>query len=96
MHSCKFCGSLISDYASFCGQCGRVPSKAMETRTIASDFQKPDVQDMDTATIARVSGNFPTNSVYNQQSFTSNTPTTLLSQEDEDEEAGSRIAAQVD
>ena len=96
MHTCKFCGSLIPDFASFCGKCGRVPSKAMETRTMASDFQKPDVQDMDTATIARVSGNFPTNSVYNQQSFTSNTPTTLLSQEDEDEEAGSRIAAQVD
>src|SRR6266496_6778325 len=92
MHSCKFCGSLISDYASFCGQCGRVPSKAMETRTIASDFQKPDVQDMDTATIASVSGNFQTNSVYNQQSFISNTPTTLLSHEEEEEERRRRAA----
>src|SRR6266700_3098705 len=92
MHSCKFCGSLISDYASFCGQCGRVPSKAMETRTIASDFQKPDVQDMDTATIASVSGNFQTNSVYNQQSFISNTPTTLLIQEEEEEKRRRRAA----
>src|SRR5205807_3244763 len=85
MHTCEFCGSLIPDYASFCGQCGRVPSKAMEKRTIASGFQKPDVQDMDTATIASASGNFQTNSVYNQQSFISNTPTTLLSQEEEEE-----------
>src|SRR6266487_3390453 len=92
MHSCKFCGSLISDYASFCGQCGRVPSKAMETRTIASNFQKPDVQDMDTATIASVSGNFQTNSVYNQQSFISNTPTTLLIQEEEEEKRRRRAA----
>src|SRR6266516_2337766 len=92
MHSCKFCGSLISDYASFCRQCGRVPSKAMETRTIASDFQKPDVQDMDTATIASVSGNFQTNSVYNQQSFISNTPTTLLIQEEEEEKRRRRAA----
>src|SRR6266571_527041 len=85
MHTCEFCGSLIPDYASFCGQCGRVPSKAMETRTMASDFHVPDVQNIDTATIASVSGNFQPNSVYNQQSFISNTPTTLLSQEEEEE-----------
>src|SRR6266581_7564153 len=85
MHTCEFCGSLIPDYASFCGQCSRVPSKAMETRTMASDFHMLDVQNIDTATIASVSGNFQPNSVYNQQSFISNTPTTLLSQEEEEE-----------
>src|SRR6266581_5156342 len=85
MHTCEFCGSLIPDYASFCGQCGRVPSKAMETRTMASGFHMQDVQYIDTATIASVSGNFQPNSVYNQQSFISNTPTTLLSQEEEEE-----------
>jgi hypothetical protein len=92
MHTCEFCGSLIPDYASFCGQCGRVPSQAMETRTMVSDFQKPDVQDMDTATIASVSGNFQPNLVYNQQTFISNTPTTLLSQEEEEEERRRRAA----
>src|SRR6266700_2519029 len=85
MHTCEFCGSLILDYASFCGQCGRVPSRAMETRTMASDFHMPDVQNIDKVTIASVSGNFQPNSVYNQQSFISNTPTTLLSQEEEEE-----------
>src|SRR6266567_6155510 len=85
MHTCEFCGSLLPDYARFCGQCGRVPSKAMETRTMAGDFHMPDVQNIDTATIASVSGNFQPNSVYNQQSFISNTPTTLLSQEEEEE-----------
>src|SRR6266566_6125971 len=92
MHTCEFCGSPILDYASFCGQCGRVPSKAMETWTMASDFQKPDVQDMDTTTIASVSGNYQTNSLYNQQSFISNTPTTLLSYEEEEEERRRRAA----
>src|SRR6266702_6477445 len=92
MHTCEFCGSLIPDYASFCGQCSRVPSKAMETRTMASDFHMLDVQNIDTATIASVSGNFQPNSVYNQQSFISNTPTTLLSQEEEEEERRRRAA----
>src|SRR6266487_955735 len=92
MHTCEFCGSLIPDYASFCGQCGRVPSRAMETRTMASDFHMPDVQNFDTVTIASVSGNFQPNSVYNQQSFISNTPTTLLSYEEEEEERRRRAA----
>src|SRR5438132_14401889 len=85
MHTCEFCGSLIPDYASFCGQCGRVPSKAMETRTMASDFPMPDVQNIDTVTIASVSGNFQPNSVDKQQSFISSTSTTLLSHEEEEE-----------
>src|SRR6266702_1335606 len=92
MHTCEFCGSLIPDYASFCGQCGRVPSRAMETRTMASDFHMPDVQNFDTVTIASVSGNFQPNSVYNQHSFISNTPTTLLSHEEEEEERRRRAA----
>jgi Viral BACON domain len=93
MHTCEFCGSLIPDYASFCGQCGRVSSKAMETQTMASDFHMPDVLDMDTDTIASGSGNFQTNSAYNQQTVISNTPTTLLSQEEEEEEERRRRAA---
>jgi hypothetical protein len=92
MHTCEFCGSLIPDYASFCGLCGRVPSKTMETRTMASDFHMPDIQNIDTATIASVSGNSHSNSAYNQQSFISNTPTTLLSQEEEEEERRRRAA----
>ena len=86
MQKCEFCGSLIPDYASFCGQCGRVPSRAMETRTMASDFHMPDFQNIDTATIASASGNFQPNSAYNQQSFISNIPTNLLSEEEEEEE----------
>jgi hypothetical protein len=57
----------------------------METGTMASDFHMQEVQNIDTATLDSVSGNFQPNSVYNQQSFISNTPTTLLSQEEEEE-----------
>jgi hypothetical protein len=64
----------------------------METGTMASDFQMQEVQNIDTATIDNVSGNFQPNSVYNQQSFISNTPTTLLSQEKEEEERRRRAA----
>ena len=85
MQTCEFCGSRIPEYASFCGQCGRVPSIAVETQTMASDFHMPDIQEMDTATNARVSGNFLTNSEINQQSFISNAPTSLPDQEEEEE-----------
>src|SRR5205807_8631911 len=85
MQKCEFCGTLIPDYASFCGQCGRVPSKAIEARTMVSDSHMPYIQNIDTATIASASGNVQPNSVYNQQSFISNTPTNLLSQEEEEE-----------
>ena len=92
MQKCEFCGSLIPGYASFCGQCGRVPSKAMETRTMASDFHMPDIQNIDTATIASAIENFQPNSANNQQSFISNIPTTLLSEEEEEEERRRRAA----
>src|SRR6266496_4633395 len=92
MHTCEFCRSAISNYASFCGQCGRVPYKAMETRTMDSGLPMPDVQDMDTATIASVSGNSLPDSVRNQQSFNNDTPTAFLNQEEEDEERRRRAA----
>jgi BACON domain-containing protein len=84
MQKCEFCGSILPDYASFCGQCGRVPSEAIETRTMASDFHMPDMQNSDSSTNASVSGNFQPNTVYNQQSYISNIPTTLLSEEEEE------------
>jgi hypothetical protein len=92
MQTCEFCGSLIPEYASFCGQCGRVPSRALETRTMASDFHMPDVQNIDTASIASAKANFQTNSPYNQQSYISNIPTNLLSEEEEEEERRRRAA----
>ena len=92
MHRCEFCGSMIPEYAQFCGQCGRVPSVAMETRTMASDFHLPDVQNIDTSPKACVSGNFQPNSAYNQQSFISNIPTTSLNEEEEEEERRRRAA----
>ena len=85
MQKCEFCGTLLPDDASFCGYCGRVSSKAMETRTMVSDSHKPDIQNIDTATMASVSGNSQTNSLYNQPSFISNIPTTSLSGEEEEE-----------
>ena len=59
---------------------------------MASDFQMPDIQNVDMATNASVSGNFQPNSINNQQSIISNTPTTLLNQEEEDEERRRRAA----
>ena len=93
MHTCEFCGSLIPDYVSFCGQCGRVPSKTLETRTMASDFLMQEVQDIDTAMIANVSGNFQPDAAHNQQSNIGNIPITLLSLEEEEEEERRRRAA---
>ena len=93
MQTCEFCGSLIPDHARFCGHCGRVPSKAMETDTMASDFLMQEVQDIDTAMIANVSGNFQPNAARNQQSNIGNIPITLLSLEEEEEEERRRRAA---
>ena len=83
MHTCEFCGSEIPDDASFCGECGRAPDKAMEARTMASGLHMPDVQDMGTAISANVTGNAKPYWVYNQQTFNSDTPTASLSQEEE-------------
>ena len=92
MHTCEFCGSEIPDDASFCGECGRAPDKAMETRTMASGLHMPDVQDMDTAISANVTGNAKPYWVYNQQTFNSDTPTASLSQEEEKKEKRRRAA----
>ena len=92
MQQCEFCGSLIPDYASFCGQCGRVPTKAIETKTIASDFYMPDIQNFDTSTNVSVPANFQTSMAYNQQSFISNLPTTSLNHDEEEEERRRRAA----
>ena len=59
---------------------------------MASDFHMPDIQNMDTSTNASVPGNFQRNSAYNQQSFTSNIPTTSMNQEEEEEEKRRRAA----
>ena len=93
MQTCEFCGSLIHDHARFCGHCGRVPSKAMETDTMASDFLMQEVQDIDTAMIANVSGNFQPNAAHHQQSNIGNIPITLLSLEEKEEEERRRRAA---
>ena len=92
MQQCEFCGSLIPDYASFCGQCGRVPTKAIETKTIASDFYMPDIQNFDTSTNVSVPANVQPSMAYNQQSFISNLPTTSLNDEEEEEERRRRAA----
>ena len=93
MQQCEFCGSLIPDYASFCGQCGRVPTKAIETKTIASDFYMPDIQNSDTSSNVNVPANIQPSIAYNQQSYISNLPTTSLNYEEEEEEERRRRAA---
>jgi hypothetical protein len=92
MYKCKFCGSVIPDYASFCGQCGRTPDKVMETRTIASSLHMQDVQDAKTVTSSIVPGNYTPDWTYNQQTFNDETPTISLSQEEEEEERRRRAA----
>jgi hypothetical protein len=92
MHTCEFCGSELPDQASFCGQCGTAPNRAMETQITASELQIPDVQDMQTATSASIPGNSTPYGVYNQQSFTSDTPTASLNQEEEEKERRRRAA----
>ncbi|MGZ6368357.1 MAG: zinc ribbon domain-containing protein, partial [Ktedonobacteraceae bacterium] len=93
MQKCEFCGSLIPEHASFCGQCGRVPIKAIETKTIASDFYIPDIQNFDTSTNVSVPAKVQPSMAYNQQSFISNLPTTSLNYEEEEEEERRRRAA---
>lgn len=92
MQTCDFCGSMIPDTASFCGQCGKVPYTAVETPTIASNHYMPDVQEIDTATFASSMGIIKPGSVENQLSLMSNYPTALLGEEDEDEEIRKRAA----
>ena len=93
MQKCEFCGSLIPDYASFCGQCGRVPTKALETKTIASDIHLPDIQNFDTSTNVSVPSNLQ--SQYSLQSaiIYQQSPTTSLNYEEEEEEESRRRAA---
>ena len=92
MYTCKFCGSVIPDYASFCGQCGRTPEKAVETRIIVSGLHIPDVHDMNTATSTSLPGNSTPDWAYNQQRFYTDTPTISLSNEEEEEERRRRAA----
>jgi hypothetical protein len=92
MYTCKFCGSVIPDYASFCGQCGRTPEKAVETRIIVSGLHMPDVHDMNTATSTSLPGNSTPDWAYNQQRFYTDTPTISLSNEEEEEERRRRAA----
>ena len=93
MQKCEFCGSLIPEYASFCGQCGRVPTKAIETKTIASDIHLPDIQNFDTSTNVSVPAHLQPGMAYNQQLFISNLPTTSLKYEEEEEEERRKRAA---
>ena len=93
MQKCEFCGSLIPEHASFCGHCGRVPTKAIKTKTIASDFYMPDIQNFDTSTNVSAPATVQPSMAYNQQSFISNLPTTSLNCEEEEEEERRRRAA---
>src|SRR5947199_10764209 len=93
MQKCEFCGSLLPEYGSFCGQCGRVTAKSMDTRTIASDFHMPDIQNIDTATIASTSVNIQPNVAHNQHALMNNIPTTSLNKDEEEEEENHRRAA---
>lgn len=93
MNICEFCGAIIPDNAHFCGQCGRVPSKAIEGRTMASDIHLPDIQNIDTSENISVQGNIQSNTAYTQQSLISSMPTTPLNQEEEEEEESRRRAA---
>ena len=92
MQKCEFCGSLIPEYASFCGQCGRVPTKVLETKTIASDIHLPDIQNFDTSTNGSIPSNLQSNMDHNQQTFISNLRTTTLNNEEEEEESRRRAA----
>jgi hypothetical protein len=60
---------------------------------MASDFLMQEVQDIDTAMIANVSGNFQPDAAHNQQSNIGNIPIKLLSLEEEEEEERRRRAA---
>ena len=51
---------------------------------MASDSHIPDIQNIDPATIAHGTEYFQPNAAYNQQSYISNIPTTLLSEEEEE------------
>ena len=93
MIRCEFCGSLIPEYASFCGQCGRVPTKAIVANTIASDIHLPDIQHFDTSSNVSVPANLQPSTAYNDQSYISNLPTTSLSYEEDEEEERRRRAA---
>ncbi len=92
MYKCKFCRSVMPDYASFCGQCGRTPDKVMKTRTMASSLHMQDVQDTKTVSNASVPGNYTPDWAYNQQTYYNDTPTISLSQEEEEEERRRRAA----
>jgi hypothetical protein len=92
MYKCKFCRSVMPDYASFCGQCGRTPDKVMKTRTMASSLYMKNVQDAKTVSNASVPGNYTPDWAYNQQTFNDETPTISLSQEEEEEERRRRAA----
>ncbi|HXX79784.1 MAG TPA: hypothetical protein VEI53_14920, partial [Ktedonobacteraceae bacterium] len=90
--SCEFCGSLIPDNASFCGRCGRVSSRSLETKTMVGDMYIPNIQNIDTSTLSNAPGNLQANPVYDQQFSMSNFPTASLSQEEEEEEERRRRA----
>ena len=85
MYTCKFCGSEIPDYASFCGQCGRTPGDLIEAPTRASGPHIPDIQDSDTVTTISVPGNSKPLWVYDQRSSNIQSPTASPGQEEEEE-----------
>lgn len=92
MYKCKFCRSVMPDYASYCGQCGRTPDKVMKTRTMASSLHMQDIQNAKIVTIASVPGNYTPDWTFNQQTFYDETPTISLNQEEEEEERRRRAA----
>src|ERR1700687_2377065 len=44
MFYCTFCGTEIPEEASFCGNCGQVPSPAPEGQTRISSFRRVELQ----------------------------------------------------
>ena len=92
MLKCEFCGSEISEQASFCGQCGNVPGKMIEGQTSGSGFQVPQVSDMDTATSISAPGNPAPQWYTNQPPPNIDAPTMYLSEEEEEEERRRRAA----
>jgi len=85
MYQCKFCGSVLPDHASFCGQCGRTPGEVLEASTRVGGLHIPDIQEADTASTVSVTGNASPHWEYNQQSSIIQSPTSPLGQDDEEE-----------
>lgn len=85
MRQCEFCGSEISEQASFCGQCGNAPGIVIEGQTRGSGLQVPGVHDLDTDTAISAPGNSSPQWHTNQPPSNIDEPTMYLSEEEEEE-----------